>query len=138
MAENFSDHERVLNDGDDPHGIVANGAAQRLDAPDPQDEVAPAFRGEFGGCWRGQPGPGPRGPGLPDRRITRDGDISVAGSGCGKPANLSSDWIGGLLLCASTAGEYAAENPALEIEGVWRIWECFAILRGVCVDVLGG
>jgi len=41
VAKNLLDHARVVNDGNDPHRILANGAAERVNMPDPQDQVAP-------------------------------------------------------------------------------------------------
>ena len=50
MAENLLDDVGIVNHGDDAHGVLADGAAERVRVPDPQDEVAPAFGRELG--WR--------------------------------------------------------------------------------------
>ena len=36
---------RVINHGDDPHGILADGTAQRVNMPDAQNQVAPPLGG---------------------------------------------------------------------------------------------
>ena len=56
MAKDLLDDPFVVNDGDDTHGVVADRAAERVDVPDPQDEVAPAFGGQFEGRGRGEAG----------------------------------------------------------------------------------
>jgi hypothetical protein len=43
VPEDFADDGRVVDDGDDPHGIVANGTAKRIHMPNSENEVAPAF-----------------------------------------------------------------------------------------------
>jgi hypothetical protein len=48
MPEDLLHHPRVINDGDDPHGVLANGTTERVHVPDPEDEVAPAFGGQGG------------------------------------------------------------------------------------------
>jgi anti-sigma factor RsiW len=48
VAEDFLDDPRVVNDGDNAHWVLANGTPKRIDVPDPEDEIAPAFGGEFG------------------------------------------------------------------------------------------
>ena len=50
-------HQRVVDKRDDTHPVMANRAAQRIDMPDSQDEVAPAFGGEPGRWGRGDAGP---------------------------------------------------------------------------------
>ena len=48
VAEELLDAPGGVNDGDDAHGVLADGAAQRVHVPDPQDEVTPAFGGQLG------------------------------------------------------------------------------------------
>jgi hypothetical protein len=43
VPEDVADDGRVVDDGDDPHGIVANGTAKRIHMPNSENEVAPAF-----------------------------------------------------------------------------------------------
>jgi hypothetical protein len=43
VPEDFADDGRVVDDGDDPHGIVANGAVKRIHMPNAENEVVPAF-----------------------------------------------------------------------------------------------
>src|ERR1051326_7370454 len=54
MAQDLLDDAWVVNDCDDPHGILADGATQRIGVPDLQDEVAPALGGQFEWRWRGE------------------------------------------------------------------------------------
>jgi len=56
VAEDFLDNARVINNGDDAHRILANGAPKRIHVPHAEDEVAPAFGKEFGRGWRGDAG----------------------------------------------------------------------------------
>jgi len=56
MAENLLRDLGVVNDRDDAHGVLADGAPQRVDVPDAEDELAPAFGGEFGWRWRANAG----------------------------------------------------------------------------------
>jgi hypothetical protein len=42
---------RVVNDGDHAHWVLADGAAEGIDVPDPQDEISPFFGGQFEGRW---------------------------------------------------------------------------------------
>ena len=53
MAKNLLNHARVFNDGDNAHGILADGTPQRVNMPDPQDQVAPFPGRELErGWWR--------------------------------------------------------------------------------------
>jgi hypothetical protein len=45
----------VINDGDNAHRILANGTPERVHVPAPEDEITPAFGGEFGWRWRRNP-----------------------------------------------------------------------------------
>jgi hypothetical protein len=54
VPENFADNGRVVDDGDDPHGIVANGAVKRIHMPNAENKVAPAFWGKRGRRRRGK------------------------------------------------------------------------------------
>ena len=56
VAKNFLDDTWVVDDGDDPHRVLADGTAQRIGMPNAQDEIAPALGGEFGRGWRRDPG----------------------------------------------------------------------------------
>ena len=58
VPEDLLHHPRVINDGDDAHGVLAERTAQGVHMPDAEDKVAPAFGGEFG--WRGRETPGRR------------------------------------------------------------------------------
>jgi hypothetical protein len=40
VAKNLLDHARVVNDGDNAHGVLADGTAQRVNLPDAEDQVA--------------------------------------------------------------------------------------------------
>jgi len=48
VAEDFLDDAGVVNDGDYSHRILADGTTEPVHVPDPEDEVAPAFGGQFG------------------------------------------------------------------------------------------
>jgi len=56
VAEDLLDDALVVNDGDDAHGVVANGAAQRVHVPNAQDQVTPAFGRKLHWRWRGNAG----------------------------------------------------------------------------------
>jgi len=47
VAENLLRHPSVINDGDDAHGVLADGAAERVHVPDVQNKGAPAFGGKL-------------------------------------------------------------------------------------------
>ncbi len=47
MPEDFLDDARIVNDGDNAHRVLADRAAEGVHVPDPEDEVAPAFGGQF-------------------------------------------------------------------------------------------
>ena len=53
MAENLLDDLGIVNHGDEAHGVLADGAAERVHVPDPEDEVPPALGREFCGRRRG-------------------------------------------------------------------------------------
>jgi hypothetical protein len=40
VAEDLLYHPGGVNDGDHPHGLLANRAAQRVHVPDPRNQVA--------------------------------------------------------------------------------------------------
>jgi hypothetical protein len=42
VAENLLDAVRVVKDGEDAHGALANGATERMDVPDAKDQVGTA------------------------------------------------------------------------------------------------
>ena len=48
MAQDFLHHTRVVNDGDDAHGVLANGAAQRIHVRQTR-RISPSSRIR-GGC----------------------------------------------------------------------------------------
>jgi hypothetical protein len=50
VAENLFHHPRAVNDGDDPHAVLANGAAKRIHVPDLQNQVAGGEMGMRGGA----------------------------------------------------------------------------------------
>ena len=52
-AQNPLHHPRVINHGDDPHRVLADRAAQRVNIPDPQNQVALPLGGKFQGRWGG-------------------------------------------------------------------------------------
>jgi hypothetical protein len=56
VAEDLLHHPRVVNDGDDPHWVLANGAAERVHVPDPQDQVAPPLGRQLHRRWRRKSG----------------------------------------------------------------------------------
>jgi hypothetical protein len=41
VTEDLLDDAGVVNDGDDAHGVLADGAAQRVNMPDAQNQVPP-------------------------------------------------------------------------------------------------
>src|ERR1019366_7486237 len=47
VPEDSFDDEGVINDGDHPHRVLANGAAKRINVPHAQNQVAPALGGEL-------------------------------------------------------------------------------------------
>jgi hypothetical protein len=53
MSKDLLHGQWVTNHGDDAHGVLADGAAQRVNMPDPQNQVALSLGGEFGRRWRG-------------------------------------------------------------------------------------
>jgi len=52
VAKNLLDQPRVINHGDNPHRVLANGAAERISVPHAQDEVWPPLGGKFQWRWR--------------------------------------------------------------------------------------
>jgi hypothetical protein len=47
MPEGFLDHPKVINYRDDAHRALTHGAAQRVNMPDAQNQVAPPLGGQF-------------------------------------------------------------------------------------------
>ena len=47
VLEDSFDDEGVINDGDHPHRVLANGAAKRVNMPNAEDEVPPPLGGQF-------------------------------------------------------------------------------------------
>ena len=43
MTKNLLNHARVVNDGNDAHRALTDGAAQRVNMPDAEDQVAPFY-----------------------------------------------------------------------------------------------
>jgi hypothetical protein len=50
VAEDSLDNPRVVNDGDEAHGVVARGAGERVHVPDPRNQVAGGGMGIRGGA----------------------------------------------------------------------------------------
>jgi len=49
MAEDLLHHPRAITHGMTRMWVLAEGATERVHVPDAEDQVAPAFGGEFGG-----------------------------------------------------------------------------------------
>ena len=47
VAEDFFHDPAVIDQGQDAHGVLADRAAQRVNMPDAQDQVPPAFGGQL-------------------------------------------------------------------------------------------
>ena len=47
MVKDLLNHARVVNDGNDAHRAFTDGAAQRVNMPDAQDQVPPPFGWEL-------------------------------------------------------------------------------------------
>jgi hypothetical protein len=88
VTEDLFHHAGIVNDGDGAHGVLADRAAQRIDVPDPQDEVAPALGGEFGGGRRETPGRRTTSSGGKLRRMywARSSRSALFSGGTGSPA----------------------------------------------------
>jgi hypothetical protein len=48
VAHGFLHYSRVVNGGDDAHGVLAHGAAQQVHTPDPRNQVADGEMGLWG------------------------------------------------------------------------------------------
>ena len=75
VAKSLLHHPRVVNDGDDPHRVLANGAAKRINVPHAQNQVAPALGGELGGRWRGNPG-------AAENQLRRQAALEIGRASC--------------------------------------------------------
>jgi hypothetical protein len=53
VAEDFLDHGALVNDRNHPHLMLALWADERVGVPHLENEIAPFFRGQFGGPRRG-------------------------------------------------------------------------------------
>jgi hypothetical protein len=47
MAKNLLNDARIVNDGNDAHRALTDGAAQRVNVPGAQDQVPPPLGGQF-------------------------------------------------------------------------------------------
>ena len=50
-AQDFFHHFALVNDGDHPHGFLAEGISEGIGVPDLLDEVAPFFGKELSERW---------------------------------------------------------------------------------------
>ena len=134
VTQNLFHHPPVMNHGDNPHRILANGAAQRINVPHAEDEVAPAFRGEIHWGRRGNARPA-------DRQLRRQAAMAHAAHFVAVPAIVAGIFrvhllelvvmaagalpegrlsrISGAIDLHSQAGSFRP-GPGVRLSGRWR------------------